>query len=282
MCISSATRMRTFASQAVQATLATLVQVVQETPTVKRFVLRPHDASFVFRAGQWIDLHAPGVERVGGYSICTAPKQLQVDGTFDVAIKRGRTDPTRWLHEAAGVGDDVYVRVGGEFVVRDEEWTRPRLYVAGGIGLTPLLAMLRDTWSRTKTPVDVCRSHLVYSASTVEELAFRRDLEAMQRKHAGLFQCTMHVTDEVPWVDASSTPAPEVPGTKAERAGSLQHGLVSQDDLQRVMERMHATPGTAQEPTAYVCGPPTMAEAMIKHLHELGLAHKHIRCERWW
>jgi len=274
--------MRTFASQAVQATLATLVQVVQETPTVKRFVLRPRDASFVFRAGQWIDLHAPNVERVGGYSICTSPKQLQVDGTFDVAVKRGRTDPTRWLHEAAGVGDDVYVRVGGEFVVRDEEWTRPRLYVAGGIGLTPLLAMLRDTWSRTKGPADVCRSHLVYSASTVDELAFRRDLEAMQRKHAGLFECTMHVTDEVPWMDASSTPAPEVPGTKGEQGGSLQHGLVSQEDLHRVMERMHATPGTAQEPTAYVCGPPTMAEAMIKHLHELGLAHAHIRCERWW
>mmetsp|Transcript_10555 Transcript_10555/g.64861 ORF Transcript_10555/g.64861 Transcript_10555/m.64861 type:complete len:301 (+) Transcript_10555:1745-2647(+) len=210
------------------------------------------------------------------------PRKLQVDGTFDVAVKRGRTDPTRWLHEAAGVGDDVYVRVGGEFVVRDEEWTRPRLYVAGGIGLTPLLAMLRDTWSRTKGPADVCRSHLVYSASTVDELAFRGDLEAMQRKHAGLFECTMHVTDEVPWMDASSTPAPEVPGTKGEQGGSLQHGLVSQEDLHRVMERMHATPGTAQEPTAYVCGPPTMAEAMIKHLHELGLAHAHIRCERWW
>eukprot|EP00963_Diacronema_lutheri_P004676 scaffold350_cov333-Pavlova_lutheri.AAC.29 len=275
-------RMRFLTGQAVQSTLATLVQVVQETPTVKRFVLRPRDASFAFRAGQWIDLHAPGVDRVGGYSICTSPKQLLDHGTFDVAVKRGRTDPTHWLHTSAGVGDDVYVRVGGEFVVQDEEWTRPRLFVAGGIGLTPLLSMLRDTWSREKAPTDVSRCHLVYTASTSDELAFRRDLEAMRRDHADAFHCTMHVTDAVPKVH---TPlCVSMDGSKAKKDGCLvvRHGLVSQEDLHQAMVRLQAHPGTEDEPTAYVCGPPAMAEAMLKHLHGLGLARDHIRCERWW
>ena len=101
--------------------VATVASVVQETSAVKLLRLRVPTKSveggeFAFRPGQWVDFYAPGVDKPGGYSIASSPGQLARDGTFDVACKQSRTQGTsHWIHDGAKPGDEVRVRVGGEF-----------------------------------------------------------------------------------------------------------------------------------------------------------------------
>jgi hypothetical protein len=46
-------------------------------------------------------------------------------------------------------GDRVHVRVGGSFGYRPGDEARPLLFLAGGIGITPLLSVLRHCWQLT-------------------------------------------------------------------------------------------------------------------------------------
>lgn len=46
-----------------------------------------------------VDLWAPGVDRVGGYSMCSSPTYLTDEGRLDLAVKYSDKQPSRWLHE---------------------------------------------------------------------------------------------------------------------------------------------------------------------------------------
>ena len=136
--------------------VATVAEVRQETSAVKLLRLRVPTKSvegggFAFRPGQWVDFYAPGVDKPGGYSIASSPGQLARDGTFDVACKQSRTQGTsHWIHDGAKPGDEVRVRVGGEFFMSTEDGDAPLLMVAGGIGISPLCAMLETLLERVR------------------------------------------------------------------------------------------------------------------------------------
>jgi ferredoxin-NADP reductase len=150
---------------------AVIERIVPRTPRVISVFLRVRLGPYV--AGQHVDvrLTAPdGYQAQRSYSIASA------SGTEDVelAIERledGEVSP--FFHEVARPGDTIEVRgpIGGHFVWRAEDGG-PILLIAGGSGVVPLMAIVRD-WSANepKTPV-----LLVYSARTWEELVFRDEL----------------------------------------------------------------------------------------------------------
>ena len=68
-----------------------------------------------FLAGQWVDFFIPGVEQIGGYSMCSAPSDLTgAEGRLDLAVKASAWAPAAWMHNRAKVGDVVQMRVGEE------------------------------------------------------------------------------------------------------------------------------------------------------------------------
>lgn len=150
---------------------AVIERIVLRTPRVISVFLRvrldPH------MAGQHVDvrLTAPdGYQAQRSYSIASAPGTA----SLELAIERledGEVSP--FFHEVARPGDTIEVRgpIGGHFVWRAEDGG-PILLIAGGSGVVPLMAIVRD-WSANepKTPV-----LLVYSARTWEELIFRDEL----------------------------------------------------------------------------------------------------------
>ena len=193
--------------------VATIAEVRQETSAVKLLRLRVPTKSvegggFAFRPGQWVDFYAPGVDKPGGYSIASSPGQLARDGTFDVACKQSRTQGTsHWIHDGAKPGDEVRVRVGGEFFMSTEDGDAPLLMVAGGIGISPLCAMLETLLEKTRPAGGArgedgsdangrrkrhLRAVLLYSEKTEHALSGR--VRDMALRSDGAFECVFHRT----------------------------------------------------------------------------------------
>ena len=191
-----------------------------------------------FRPGQWVDFYAPGLAVVGGYSITSPPSQLRSQRTFDLAVKLSSYAPAVWLHEQArgpsygplslyrctslsyadraegaptdgtplqaAVGDRVQVQVGGSFCLTSQDMQRPLLFIAGGIGITPIAAMLahlvgeglpEQAGAREAPPPAL----LLYSAGTVEELVFRGKLLRLSQESKGEPEPNIQAADS-PWL----------------------------------------------------------------------------------
>ena len=178
---------------------ARIERISQETPTVKSFRLALEEHRIAFNAGQWVDLYlqdqvsAPeGV--VGGFSITSAP--LETD-SIELAVKRIPWGAASvYLHESARVGDAVIVDGGyGDFYYRGE-MGGPLVLLAGGIGITPLMSIVRYV-DQAALEVDVA---LLYSAGTPSELIFREELSALASKNPRI-RCHFTVTGSAgePW-----------------------------------------------------------------------------------
>jgi ferredoxin-NADP reductase len=122
------------------ATSATIDALAMPVPDVMEIDLRLHSDTFSFRPGQWVDFFIPGMEAIGGYSITSTPSQLP---TLSLAIKVSRHPPAQWVHSQARVGMQVHVRSGGNFHWESHAQPPPLLFVAGGIGVTPLYSMMQ-------------------------------------------------------------------------------------------------------------------------------------------
>lgn len=50
-----------------------------------------------------VDLFIPGVEKVGGFSMCSSPALLQREGVVELAVKYSRHPPAHWVHSAVRI-----------------------------------------------------------------------------------------------------------------------------------------------------------------------------------
>ena len=82
---------------------------------------------------------------VGGFSMCSAPQELETERTFDLAIKYSEWPPANWLHTKAKEGDTVGIRFGGDFHYPDRTTDSLKdhdvLLIAGGVGVNPLVSI---------------------------------------------------------------------------------------------------------------------------------------------
>jgi ferredoxin-NADP reductase len=166
---------------------APVVAVFDETPDVRTFrMARPE--GFEFKAGQFLTVRvrADGKEHVRCYSISSPP---DAKGHLEITVKRiGLVSGA--LHATVRPGSMLSVRPpGGAFVYPTGE-DRPLVLIAGGVGITPLMSMLRhaidaEPWR----PVT-----LFYSVRTVEDIAFRDEIQMLARRHAQ-FQTFFAISD---------------------------------------------------------------------------------------
>lgn len=45
-----------------------------------------------------VDFFIPGVEKVGGFSMCSSPALLQREGVVELAVKYSKHPPAHWVH----------------------------------------------------------------------------------------------------------------------------------------------------------------------------------------
>jgi len=186
---------------------------------------------------------------VAGYTITSSPT---AGGTIEIAVRYSEDNPvTRFLHEAADVGDLLQVDGGqGDFYYR-REMGDSLVLVAGGIGITPLMSILRYV---DAAEPDVSAT-LFYSAKSPSELVFRDELEEMTVRK-GNIRCILTVTGSTdePW-----------DGHVVRIDSVLITG--SKVDLDALF---------------FICGPPPMGPDMAEMLEGLGIPASRIKYEQWW
>jgi ferredoxin-NADP reductase len=173
-------------------------------------------------------------------------------GIIELAIKRlpqGRV--AAYLHDHAKVGDEVELRGGSGGFHFEPEWQGPLVLIAGGIGITPLISILRYVdQSHLENPVE-----LIYSASQPSELLFREEIQAIADRNTGI-RCAF---------------------TVSRPQGGAWDGRVGRIDLELLRE--HAP---TQDSLYYVCGPPSFQDDLSVLVSNLGVEASMIRAERWW
>ena len=146
---------------------AKIIEITQVTQKIKSFRLDYADHPYVFKPGQWIDLYIKDETQMGGYTITSS---IYDTGHIDLAIRESTTHPvTQYLHNQAKIGDIVMITQGqGQFFLTPDLMNSPLVLIAGGIGVTPLLSMIRSTNNKNLK--------LFYSVSSDEDILFQKEL----------------------------------------------------------------------------------------------------------
>jgi propane monooxygenase reductase subunit len=206
------------------------------THDITRLVLRIAEPSdFAYAPGHYVDLHVPGTDLRRSFSMANLPG----DGTLELMIKRYPGGAISGLLEDGGLsaGDELeFTGPYGAFSLRDNE--RPVLMVAGGSGMAPQLALLRQMAAEgMDRPV-----RFLYGARTRADLFHLDEIAALGAQLPD-FAFTPVLSDE-DWDGAT--------GMVHEAAAAA---LAELGDVE-----------------AYLCGPPPMVEAaeeLLLDVHDL-------------
>ena len=224
-----------------------VLAVLEEANDIKTFrMARPE--GFAFTAGQFLAVRVSidGKPHVRCYSISSSP---EAQGYLEISVRRQGLVSTT-LHATVRGGSRMTIgRPAGQFVypVGDD---RPLALLAGGIGITPLLSMLRHAVLADPTrPIA-----LLYAARRVEDAAFVHELSLIAQRHP---QVRIGLT-----FSAGSAPPPW-------RTGHIDAVMVRQ----YVPHPAHTV--------FCVCGPAPMMEAMDRLLRAEGVPPDQIRTERF-
>ena len=228
--------------------------VIDESSVIRSFILRPADGHRVIRhrPGQyltfWLEIPGhPPVKR--NYSISNAPNAEY----YRISVKR---EPhglaSGWLHDQAVPG--TVLKVGppaGEFFLADHP-QRPVVLLSGGVGLTPMVAMLETIAERHPD----LPTHYIHGTHDRGTHAMREHVRKLA-DDATAIQVT----------DFHQTPlAGEVAGQDYDHAGLITDGWLVAN-----------TPAGAAD--YYICGPRPFLRAAVSALSLAGVPSDRIHYE---
>ncbi|MDM0005051.1 pyridoxamine 5'-phosphate oxidase family protein [Variovorax sp. J22G73] len=232
-----------------------VARVVEESSTVRSLYLTPTDGVALIPplAGQHLPVRmtlddAQVLSRT--YTLSMAPS----DGQYRISVKKeGRA--SRHLHTLRE-GDLLEVRSpAGGFTV-DAAERRPAVLLAAGIGITPLLAMLRHLVHEAKRTRTLRPAWLFQSARTREERPFDEEIAALVEAGKG----------GVRWVRTLSQPGAAVQGRDYEKEGRIDMAL-----LKATLP--------FDDHDFYLCGPAAFMQATYDGLRALNVADARIHAE---
>lgn len=228
----------------------TVSRLVDLTHDVKGVFLTVEGDGIDFQAGQFINLHLPGVEGTRAFSLANPPSR---GGEIELHVRLVPGGAgTTYIHQTLKEGDRLTVSGPyGRFFVRKSS-PDPMIFLAGGTGLSSpksmILDLLEDGRSEPMT--------LIHGVRTQADLYDRALFEDLAARH-----------ENFRYVPALSS-EPEDSGWTGER------GFVH-DVMNRLFD------GFFGGHKAYLCGPPPMIEACIRTLMQGRLFEKHIFTEKF-
>lgn len=214
--------------------IGTVAKIIDLTPTAKGVFIEL-DSDIEFQAGQYVNLHVPGVELPRAFSLANPPSEKRMVELNIRHVPGGQA--TGHIHDGLKVGDKLRLNGPyGRFFVRRSA-PENLLFMAGGTGLSSPKSMVLDLLEAGETRTIT----LVYGARNRAELyddALFRELAAV---HANFR-----------YVPALSSP-------------DALDGWDGETGFVHEVAQRHFN-GDFRKHKAYMCGPPLMIDACITTL----------------
>lgn len=226
----------------------TIDEMKQVTPTVKLLTLGLGDNEFNYKAGQWIDCYAEigGERKIVGYSIASSPTTKD---TIEIAVKESDNPVTEYVHSGARIGDTLYIEGGQGNTFYDIGMSKKVVLLGGGIGVAPLMGMLR----LINTTKDTSAT-MIQSASNVTEMMYYFEASEIAQSN--------------PRIEYYATVTQEGPKE------NFMRGRINGEMLTRL--------GVDLDSLFFICGPNQMIPDLKKALIGMGVSQERIKYEVWW
>ena len=242
-----------------------ITRIETESERIKSFYLeaRGHTPAR-FQAGQFLTIKVPidDTNQVRTYTVSSSPAEAH----YRISVKRenrSSRDPnslgivSHYLHTAVEPGDIIFAKAPQGTFKLQEHTDQPLLLIAGGVGITPMIAMIRHTLNetfRTRMPRQII---LIAAARNAKQRAFYQELKSLSSAASGMLR--------VYWV--LSEPEPHLkPGL------DFQHkGRISKELLQAILP--------LDNYASYLCGPSGFMQTSYDLLLDLGVSDQQIHTE---
>lgn len=234
-----------------------------ESSIVTSFYLKPEDGGALpkYMSGQYITVRVPtkdGSTTMRNYSLSDKPGQ----DYFRISVKKetgAKADTPKGyvsnlLHEEKNVGDTLEIGPPcGEFFFNvNERHERPLVLLAAGIGITPLLSILKTALDSQPDRKII----LVHGCLNEDVQAFKETIDDLNDKNTNL---TIHYR----YSD------PENEGTK--REGNCSTGFVDAELIESFVPDRHAD--------YYFCGPKPFMVGIYQDLLKWGIPASQVHFE---
>lgn len=211
------------------------------------FLESKNNDNFTFIPGQWVFIKDPksvNPEELHPFSIASSP--LQNEG-LEFCIK----EYGDWTHDFSlkPIGSEVMLsEPQGEFV-----WDSSNEYVVfvlGGIGISPIMSMLRTIAAKKENPKIV----LLYGNRTPETIAYKKELDALSHRLTDftIVHVFSHLDDTHSW--------------------SGHKGFITKEIITKEVD-------LKKDPTFYFIGPSVFNEKIHMYLKDLGVSNEKIKTE---
>lgn len=236
-----------------------VAKIEAESRHIRSIYLEPTDGAGlpVFLAGQHLPLRftLDGEVHIRTYSLSSAPS----DGFYRISVKREGRVSTH-LHEQIRVGDVLEARAPqGHFTVAPLE-RRPLVLLAAGVGITPLLSMLREVVYQGLRTRRIRPTWLLQSSRSLADQPFRKELNQLLEKAGDAVQ-VMRLLSQ-PEDDANL-------GEDFDRHGridgALLRNLLEVEDYDQI--------------DFVLCGPGSFTQGLYDNLRELDVRDARIHAE---
>ena len=243
-----------------------VTKVVAESSVIKSFYLEPQGQPIPrFKPGQFLTVKIPiaGRDTIRTYTVSSAP----ADNALRISVKRETSNDkahadgvfSSFIHEHLGAGDTIQAKAPCGAFTFDAAVQRPAVLLAGGIGITPMVAMARHALiegvrTRHHRPITI-----ISSASTAQQRAFFAELNEIAAQSAGSIRNFSLLSQ----VDSTQQPGKDY----------HQSGRISAQFLQAALP--------LDDYEFYLCGPSTFMQSMYDMLRELGVSDARIFAEEF-
>ncbi|MBR9693353.1 FAD-dependent oxidoreductase [Candidatus Woesearchaeota archaeon] len=222
---------------------ATITKIEAVSEEVKRFVLDLSEP-ITFVPGQFVNLRFPGDTRYHAFSIASSPK---IQDSIELVIKKEHEFTTKLFEQSEGVELECMGPMGNFMHDLDGDI----VMIAGGVGITPFLGVLR--WARDFEKKDQ-HFWLFLSNRTRDRIIGEeelRELDKMENLHV-----VFSVTREQPegW------------------DGELGHF-----DKDVLLKHLNSF----DDKTFFTCGPGRMVEGICSMLVDAGVPEEKVKRESW-
>jgi ferredoxin-NADP reductase/predicted pyridoxine 5'-phosphate oxidase superfamily flavin-nucleotide-binding protein len=234
-----------------------VTNVVDESSVIRSFHLEPTDgAGFVAHAaGQHLPIRVmlPGHDKpvIRTYTLSTAP----ADGLYRISVKRDGLVSSH-LHDTLRIGSIVEARApAGQFTI-DAAERRPAVLLAAGVGVTPMLAMLRHIVYEGLRKRRVRPTWFFHSARSLKERAFSREIEQLAVSAKGAVRVVRALSD--------------THGAREDK----DYDVAGRIDIDLLRDTL-----PFDDYDFYLCGPSAFMQSMYDSLRDLNVADNRIHAE---